>query len=174
MTPEQAAIYVRQRVNLPSSEIPRIITMIDAALIRLAAMVSDNVLSRELLMTDPEQVTGLVVDGKINLLDLGDQPEVKEIFRDKLHFGKMYYTTLEGQVTVFHPIQWKHSVDFLDLDDARTEPYIRLEGDTLIVKNIPNGTEVHFSVPYVPFLDSLPARLEQDFVSQLASMVAPQ
>ena len=174
MTPEQAAIYVRQRVNMPSSEIPRIITMIDAALIRLAAMVADNVLSRELLMTDPEQVTGTVTGGKINLLELGEQPEVKEIFRDKLHFGKMYYTAQEDEATVFHPVQWKHSVDFLDLDDARTEPYIRLEGDSLIVKNIPDDTEVHFSVPYVPFLDTLPVRLEQDFVSQLASMVAPQ
>jgi hypothetical protein len=61
------------------------------------------------------------------------------------------------------------------LDDAiTTEPFVYRESDELILKNVANSTLISFNVPFVPFLENLPVRLEQEFISQLASLAVSQ
>jgi len=169
MTPEQAAIYARQRLGLPPSEVPRIITFIDAALFSLAAMVAESPLARDFLLT-PSSTTATVSSGKIALSGVTLPVTALTLLTDKLHYGNIFYEVNSTR----EPIQWKDSNEFFNLADSRTEPFVHKEGDELIFKNVNNGTSVIFNVPYVPLLDTLPVRLEQEFVSQLARLAAGQ
>lgn len=62
MTPYEAAIYTRQRLNLPPSEIPRLITYIDTALENLARSVAHDRVRRPLLITNRATVTSTLTN----------------------------------------------------------------------------------------------------------------
>lgn len=100
MTEEEVIIKVRQRLGLPASQGPRILTHIPAGLSKLARHVANDVTKRDLLMTDKTVVQAVVTNTNFDYYaDLSTIISTYGVMLDYLEYGTVYYAPYSGAFT---------------------------------------------------------------------------
>ena len=93
ITEQSLAIQTRERLNLPPSEIPRLMTYIPTALNLLARDVASDPVRRYLLVTNKTNVTSTITGANSRYYsDLSTVIGIYGVMIDQLRFGTIYYS----------------------------------------------------------------------------------
>lgn len=100
MNEKDLIIKVRQRLGIPASEGPRILTLISASLEKLAREVSNDYTKRDLLLTDKTAVTAAITNTNFDYFaDLSTVITTNGVMLDYLEYGTTYYAPAAGAFT---------------------------------------------------------------------------
>lgn len=91
LTKYDCAILARQRLNLPTSEVPRLVTYVDSALENLATRIASDSPKRSLLLTDRNTVTAAITNtNERYYADVTSIISTYGVKRETMAFGTVY------------------------------------------------------------------------------------